>query len=384
MLYDIAVVGAGVAGTCAAYTAAKCGLSVVLLEKEALPRYKLCGGAVTRKTVELLAGEGINLPAGIFHKIRKVRVRIPGAEREMYLPEGEILTTYRDVLDYALAKEAERAGAELRDATRVKGLTLRHEECLLETGQGEVRSRFVIGCDGVNSAVRRHALGWSFPAHQVGVAAEYEIPGLSLDAMEIHFGHASFSYAWAFPKREGATVGVAELASRLQGSIALRLKDFASTLPYLDASALPAPKAHLIPMGGIRRRVVNRRAALAGDAAGFVDPLSGEGTYYAALSGIKAAQLAGEVLEGRVKSLQSYQRFCDTEILPDLRALLYLGRLFYFSMDFSYHLFHNSDVLLSVISALGKGEPKPREILRRAIAFSLRSFPGYVVRRIFR
>ncbi len=384
MLYDVAVVGAGVAGSCAAYAAAKRGLSVVLLEKEALPRYKLCGGAVTRKTMELLAGEGMRLPTKLFHEVRKVRVKIPGAEREIDVARGDILTTYRDVLDYALAKEAERAGTEIRDATRVRGIKLEHGKCLLETEHGEVSSRFVIGCDGVSSVVRKHFFGWRFPSRELGVAAEYEIPGLGLDAMEIHFGHASFSYTWAFPKREGATIGVAELASRLGESIVSRLESFASTLPYVKASELPPAKAHLIPMGGIRRKVAAPRAALAGDAAGFVDPLSGEGTYYAALSGIKAAQFVSEVLNGKEKSLLAYQSFCDRELLPDLRAMLYLGKLFYFNLDFSYHLFKNSDVLLSVISALGGGEPRPRVILRRALAFSLRSLPSYVVKRIGR
>lgn len=64
--------------------------------------------------------------------------------------------------------------------------------------------------------------------------------------------------------------------------------------------------------------------------------------------------------------------------------MLHLSRLFYFNLDFSYHMFLKSDVLLSVISALGKGEPKPREILRRAVLYSLRNLPGYVLRRIWR
>ena len=377
MRYDLAVAGAGVAGSCAAFAAAKRGLSVVLLEKKKLPRYKLGGGAVTRKTMELLAGEGIKLPLKLFHEVRRVRVKIPNAEREIEIPRGEILTTYRDVFDFALAKEAERAGAELRDATTVKGVRREGKGLVIKTERGEVRARFVIGCDGVSSVVRRHLFGWRFPPSELGVAAEYEVPALSLNTMEIHFGHASFSYAWAFPKQGGATIGVAELASRLEEGIFARLKRFASALPYLDASALPPARAHLIPMGGIRRKVAAPRALLAGDAAGFVDTLSGEGTYYAALSGIKAAHFASKALRDEEKLL-AYQRFCDRELLPDLKAMLRLSRLFYFNLDFSYHLFKNSYVLLSVISALGKGEPKPREILKRAIIYSLRNLPGYL------
>jgi geranylgeranyl reductase family protein len=382
MRYELVVVGAGFAGACSAFAAARRGVNVLLLEKEALPRYKLCGGAVTRKTLELLAGEGMRLPRKLFHRVRRVRVKIPGAERELHVPGNSILTTYRDLLDHALVREAERAGAEVLQRVRVKEVR-RGQHCWrLDTSTGEVEARFLLGCDGVSSTVRRHLFGWRFPPEELGVAAEYEVPGLSLDAMEIHFGHASFSYAWAFPKRDGATIGVAELASRLQEGIFSRLERFAATLPYLHST--PEPRSHPIPMGGIKRKVALPEAALAGDAAGFVEPLSGEGTYYAALSGIVAAQLVSRVLEGREESLLGYQRFCDGELLPQLRAMLYLGRLFYFKPEFSYHLFENTDVLLGVISALACGDPPPTALLRRAILTSLRHLPGYLARKIRR
>ncbi|NOZ59182.1 MAG: NAD(P)/FAD-dependent oxidoreductase [Euryarchaeota archaeon] len=382
MRCELAVVGAGVAGACAAHAAATRGVKVLLLEKEALPRYKLCGGAVTRKTLELLAGEGIRLPRRLFHEVRRVRVKIPGAERELRVPENSILTTYRDILDHALVREAERAGAEVLEKARVKEVR-RGQGCWrVSTTRGEVEARFLLGCDGVSSVVRRSLFGWRFPPDELGVAAEYEVEGLSLDAMEIHFGHASFSYAWAFPKREGATIGVAELASRLEEGIFDRLERFAATLPYLRST--PKPRSHPIPMGGIRRRVALGEAALAGDAAGFVEPLSGEGTYYAALSGIMAGKLVGRVLEGREENLLAYQRFCDSQLLPQLRAMLYLGRLFYFKPDFSYHLFENTDVLIGVIAALAGGEPPPRLLLRQAILTSLRHLPGYLARKLSR
>ncbi len=379
MRCELAVVGAGVAGSCAAFAAAKRGLRVMLLEKKALPRYKLCGGAVTRKTLELLAGEGIRLPAKIFHEVGRIKIYIPGAEREMRVEEGSILTTYRDTFDHALAREAERAGAELLDESRVRRVVQAGDGFLIETTKGELRARFLLGCDGVASAVRRCLFGWSFPPGELGVAAEYEVPGLSVESMEIHFGYASFSYAWVFPKRDGATIGVAELASRLQGGIFSRLERFASTLNYL--SSPPEPKAHLIPMGGIRRKVALARAALAGDAAGFVEPLSGEGTYYAALSGIMGAQFAVRALsEGG--DLLPYQRFCDRELLPQLRAMLWLSRLFYFRQDFSYHLFKKSDLLLDVVTALARGRPEPQQLLRRAIVSSARYLPGYLTAKL--
>ncbi len=380
MLYDLAVVGAGVAGSIAAYQAAEKGLKVALLEKEHLPRHKLCGGAVTEKTVKLLKSLGITLDSETLGlEIRKVKMKIPWSEKSLDVGKGKIFTTSRDIFDHFLALKAQEAGAELFQGTFVKSIGLGATPVVRFRG-GEVKARYIIGADGFYSLVARRAkLRDSFPKTQLGVAAEYEINGdFGLDTMEIHFGRSSFSYSWVFPKKDGVTVGVAELGSRLKGSIKEYLEGFARS--FLEGRKLPKPRSFAIPMGGIRRKVANDRVALTGDAAGFVDPLAGEGTYYAALSGYLAAESVVSALNG--KSLEEYQRLTDREILPDLRALLRIAKLFYLNLDFSYYLFEESDLLPGIITLLATGEQKPRDFYKDALLFSLRKLPGYIIKKI--
>lgn len=382
MGYDLAVVGAGVAGSVAAYQGAKQGLKVALIEKELLPRYKVCGGAITGKTLNLLESLEIKPPEEVLGlEVGSVKVKTPRGERSIGVGRRKLFLTYRSAFDFFLAGKASEAGAELFEGSRVGDIGLKGEP-ELQFKAGEIKASYIIGADGFYSLVARRAkMRGRYSSNELGVAAEYELrenPGL--EAMEIHFGDSSFGYSWVFPKEGGATVGVAELASRLNGDIRSKLKGFASSLEWLDESRLPRAESFALPMGGIRRRVASDRVALAGDAAGFVDPLGGEGTYYAALSGYLAAESVLSAING--ESLRGYQELTDREILPDLKALLRLARLFYFNLDFSYYLLNESRIMASMVRVLSTGKPNPKEFYGRALLYAVRELPGYAWKRL--
>ncbi len=383
MNYDLAVVGAGVAGSVAAYHAAKKGLKVVLLEKERLPRHKLCGGAITEKTVNLLKNLGMTPDRqSLGLEIENVTVKVPGGEKSIKISSGKIYTTYRNIFDNFLAMKAQEAGAELFQDTFVRSIDIGTSPVLYIRGGDEIRAKYIIGSDGFYSLVARETkLRESFPKNQLAIAAEYEIKGnFDIDAMEIHFGRSSFSYSWIFPKEDGVTIGVAELGSKLKSSIKDYLDNFVKAQNFLYGTKLPVSESFAIPMGGIKRVVANDRVALAGDAAGFVDSLSGEGIYYAALSGYLAAEAVKSALQGG--SLKDYQRTTDREILPDLRALLRIAKLFYFNMGFSYYLFEESDILQNIITLLAGDIVRPRDFYRDAFIFSVRKFPSYILKNV--
>ncbi len=383
MNYDLAVVGAGVAGSVAAYHAAKKGLKVVLLEKERLPRHKLCGGVITEKTVNLLKNLGMTPDRqSLGLEIENVKVKVPGAEKNIKISSGKIYTTYRNIFDNFLAMKAQEAGAELFQDTFVRSIDIGTSSVLHIRGGDEIRAKYIIGSDGFYSLVARETkLRESFPKNQLAIAAEYEIKGnFDIDAMEIHFGRSSFSYSWIFPKEDGVTIGVAELGSKLKSSIKDYLDNFVKAQNFLCGTKLPVSESFAIPMGGIKRVVANDRVALAGDAAGFVDSLSGEGIYYAALSGYLAAEAVKSALQGG--SLKDYQRTTDREILPDLRALLRIAKLFYFNMGFSYYLFEESDILQNIITLLAGDIVRPRDFYRDAFIFSVRKFPSYILKNV--
>ena len=179
---------------------------------------------------------------------------------------------------------------------------------------------------------------------------------------------------------DGVTIGVAELGSRLKGSIRDYLDNFVKAQTFLDGTKLPVSESFAIPMGGIKRVVANDRVALAGDAAGFVDPLSGEGIYYAALSGYLAAETVKSALQGG--SLKDYQKATDREILPDLKALLRIAKLFYLSLGFSYYLFEESDILQNIVTLLAGDRVRPRDFYRDSLIFSVRKFPSYILKNV--
>jgi len=377
MVYDLAVVGAGVAGSLAAYQGAIEGLKVALLEKESLPRYKTCGGAITVKTLDLLSSRGISLPSEVLgREVREMKVVSPRGGRSYRIEGGSIFLTYRSVLDNFLAKKAEEAGAELMEGARVKGLRLK-EKARLESDRGSVDARYVVGADGFHSPIAREAgIRKRFPPQEMGVAAEYELEGrYDKEAMEIHFGDCNYGYAWVFPKQEGLTIGIAERGDRLEVSIRQKLKEFAHCQGMKN---LPRARTSALPMGGVKRGVVRGRVALAGDAAGFVEPLAGEGTYYAALSGILAAEVVGR------GEMEEYQVVTDRELLPDLRALRRVANMFYLNLDFSSYLLMESSIMRSAISVLSTGKPSPRELHSQALLHTLKALPGYARERVAR
>lgn len=381
-MHDLVVVGAGCAGSAAALEAAELGLDVLLIEKEALPRYKLCGGGISRKTLDLLHGRGVEIPESIIEaKVDRLKMVTPSFSTLIETDETIVVLTYRDKFDYFLAKLAEKAGAEIKDKTSFIDVSFHNEYCEVETSREKIKARCVIAADGVNSRVARKAgLPAKPPKNRVVAAAEFEIPDApETGCIEFHFGQAKFGYGWVFPKRSGSTIGIGELVSNLGGaSIRDVLYEF---VKKFSLKSLPEPKSHLIPLGG-SSVLAGRRVALCGDAAWLVDAVAGEGTYYAINSGFLAARSAAEVASGRAESMQSYQRVAEEEILPDLRASLGISNHMYANLDFFYHLLEKEHRIRKMFSWIATREVRFPEIYREGILLSLKNYPGFVLSRL--
>ena len=316
---DVAVVGGGPAGSTAARSLAKAGRDVLLLEAEPSPRDKVCGGGLRPSVLtrfphlEALGGrfiEGIS---------RTGVMTAPGGPEVSYTaPEGDMPIMYqtrRSVFDRVLLEDAAAAGAKVMEGTKVvnaaggqKGWRLRTEDGL------EVLARGVIGAGGARCPLGRRmrfaARGTAtFPQDRLAVAwaREYVVGedfverAYGADRMtriDLREGNVT-GYAWAFPKREHVNVGFGALVGDLHDGIGLgKAEAYARRLSKMGL--LPkdptggAWRAAPIPMGGPEGPVSRPGALSTGDCAGLVSPLSGDGIYYAILSG----QLAGEVMHG--------------------------------------------------------------------------------------
>jgi geranylgeranyl reductase family protein len=304
-MYDLIVVGAGPAGASAARTAAQLGLKTLLLEKEKIPRSKLCGGGVTPKVLKLF---DFTLPSELIEcTVRSTRIHVGEGSFNFETGRPLVYMTSRSKFDTFLTNKAVEVGVELRDEKPVYKVAATDSYVEVKTPDGSFQCRVLIGADGMGGPT---ASGGRFyerwKPDQVAYAIESEIPvgekGVQdfigdQSYFDIYFGVSPAGYGWVFPKDDHLTVGVGCRLSKLRDAHGL-FKGFVKSIPELQGRGIPKPQAHLIPLGGAARiPSVADRMFLAGDCAGFAEPLLGEGIYFSVLGAQIAAQVAVQACE---------------------------------------------------------------------------------------
>ena len=293
--YDAIVVGAGPAGSTTAYRLARAGARVCLLDRARFPRDKPCGGGLTLRAVRELP---LSVEPVVEERVDTLELGFRYAQRWSRRAEKPlILMTQRRRLDAFLAEQAAAVGAEFRDGAKVTAV----DPAGVVTLDGErLEADVVVGADGANGITAR-SLG--LPAHEHGVALEGNV-GYASARRERYGGRAVVElgvvpggYAWVFPKGDHVNVGVGGWQSE-GPRLRERLRELCSALG-IDERDVHDLRGHRLPMRGATRRPVQGRVLLVGDAAGLVDPLSGDGMYEAFVSARLAAEtiLAGGGLE---------------------------------------------------------------------------------------
>ena len=320
MDYDVIVVGAGVGGATAAYHLGEAGYRVLVLERERLPRYKPCGGGVPRSVFSYFP---FPLDEAIEARVARIRYSYRGQEEATVpLPDEAIVMVRRDKFD---ALVLEQARCEVREATSVTAVVEGEDSVVVATKDGqEFRGRYLIGADGANSIVARD-LGLR-RGKVMGASIEAEVP-LAPRAMAdwaqtalFEFGALRYGYLWVFPKREHLSVGIGSFRKRKEKLRDLLQQEIAKFGISLDGVTL---HGHPLPVYIRSERLNTARSLLVGDAAGLMDPLSGEGIRYA----VKSARLASEaIVRGE---LDKYTAWVQIEIGVNLSHARWLVALFY-------------------------------------------------------
>ena len=288
--YDVLVVGAGPAGSATAIHLARGGARALLVDKARFPRDKPCGGGLTGRA---LRAAPCSVDPVVEHVVDRFELRLRYGRRfERDCGEPMILMTQRHRLDAYLAEQAAEAGAEFRDTARVDDLTIGAGGVEARVGGVRVKADVVVGADGANGVVAKSAgLGDGIVR---GVALEGNVSWDVLDAERyrgravVELGVVPGGYAWVFPKGDHANLGVGGWQS--EGP---RLRDHLARLA--EAHRVPVEqltdiKGHRLPMRPVGCSPAAGRVLLVGDAAGLVDPLSGDGIYEAFVSGKLAAE----------------------------------------------------------------------------------------------
>ncbi len=328
--YDVIIVGSGPAGSSAAWRLAQAGLAVAVLEKAALPRYKTCGGGIIGRAIQAL-------PLDVHHVVEQdchaaqLNVLPSSLSFTTHRSTPIVSMTMRDQFDYALLSAAQAAGAVVHQRCAVEDVSLRGEVVTVATNQGSMNAKFVVAADGALSAVARKMR--MADGRVLIPALEYEVtvPQDRLDSFRgvarFDFGVLPRGYAWVFPKKDHLSIGVLSMAQRgsdVKGAMA-------RYLDLLGCRDVTQVEQHgfVIPIRPRKGPFAEQRILLVGDAAGFADPVTGEGISFAVRSGLMAAQslIDGDLDEATVS--ETYRRMLDEAILPELRTGRWLARLLY-------------------------------------------------------
>ncbi len=364
---DVIVVGAGPAGSAAAYWCASAGLTVLLLEKAAFPRDKVCGDGLTPRAVKELVAMGVPLREGDGW-IRNEGLRVIGGGHRLELPWPELssfpsfgLARSRMSLDHALAEHARSAGAKLLERTqvtgplldertgRVVGVTARPvDDAGRRAGDPvEYRAPVVIAADGVSAR-----LGLSLGLEKrmdrpmgVAVRTYFRTPRHDDAWMESHLelwdgapGRSNLmpGYGWIFALGDGtANVGLGSVASGAppktdyKGLFARWMANAPAEWEFTPDNQLGPVQGAALPMGFNRTPLYTRGLMLVGDSGGMVSPFNGEGIAYA----LQAARVAADAVvqahargtaTAKERALQTYAQ----TMRDDLGGFYTLGRYF--------------------------------------------------------
>jgi geranylgeranyl reductase family protein len=360
--YDTIIAGAGPAGSTAARLLARQGARVLLLDRARFPRDKPCGGGVT---VRAASEAGIDLSPVIERTVTEVRVSFRlGSSFTRSSPEALSYMTQRRLLDQYLAQQAAAAGADFRDGLAVREIELDNSGVVVRANGDVFRARTLVGADGANGAVSR-ALGLE-PAGDAAVALEGNIPAEDdawAQAIALDFGGIPGGYGWLFPKGDHLNVGVG--GWRWVGpSLRERLVALCRFLG-LDDTKLFGLRGHHLPLRAPGAPLVRGPALLAGDAAGLVDPLSGEGIDAAFASGRLAAEAAGRYLAGETPDLSSYETAVERELMADIEVSRKLQAVFQRVPRPCVALMRRSDRFWRVLCSFVRGESSYTGLRRR-------------------
>lgn len=347
--FDVIIVGAGPAGSFAAERLARAGVRVALFDGRPEGEPKACGGGVTSKALKAWP----HLLEAVGRTIDELDMYSPSG-KHLHLKLDEPFAVYsRIAFDTFLRERAREAGAHVfADKISGQGFKRADDAWTIKTKSGEEFScKYLIGADGANSAIAKKLAGPLAPAEmEVAFGYRAPLPESSNAATVVAFLPKWVGYAWAFPRIDHVSFGIAttqdafdhEALDRLLwdfmvsyyevaqfgNSRAMRLWSRQSDGAKVNslrhkAERYAARIPGLAPRTWDTRKACGDGWALLGDAAGFADPVTGEGIYYA----LKSAELfANAYLKGKPSE---YERLWRADFGGDLKRASQMRRRFY-------------------------------------------------------
>ncbi len=314
--YDAIVVGGGPAGSTTAYRLAEQGASVLLADRARFPRDKPCGGGLTLRAVRQCPVD----PTPVVEEwIDKVELRFRYRRAVVHrTSEPVVWMTQRRRLDAFLLDSARERGVEVREGAKVE---VEPGNTVVISGE-RLTADALIGADGANGVTAKAVGLGNGIVYGVAFEGNVKYPILPqaryAGRLVLELADIPGGYAWVFPKGDHANVGVGGWES--EGPKLREHLRRACEAHGLEPGDLKELRGHRLPLRRPGTRIGGERALLVGDAAGLIDPVSGDGMYECFVSGRLAASAVMELLAGRASTLEPYEQAVGEELAPLHRA----------------------------------------------------------------
>ncbi len=371
MQYDVIIVGAGPAGSTAGMALKDRGYKVLMIDKSIFPRDKFCGGGLSRRVIKRFPFLAESIHSIPLHDVQNVCIASPnGITAYEQRKEPIYFMIRRRDFDTMLLKRCRNNGIDVLEGQRVTRLIRKTDsiEVLVHTGQ-KFSGKLVIGADGVHSVIAKQSglnPGWNADEIAIDFMEESSYQHFHLNerkTMYVFYGYnASDGYGYVFPKKDHVNIGIGFLKNFYQKSQQKPYETYKQFVGFLNkhgfVEGTPQRRnfhGFFLPLGGPLHKTFTDRVLLCGDAAGFVNAFTGEGIYYAMVSGEHAANTAMQALRYdnfRETVLSNYQKSWRGEIGQELKL----------SVKIQKELFARIHLVDTIVKAAKNNPP-----LRRAL-----------------
>lgn len=323
-LYDIAIIGAGLAGLCAAIQMAKKSYSVLLLEKQEFPFHRVCGEYISMESWNFMKNLGLPLDDMQLPRITRLKISAPNGTylQQSLQPGGFGISRY--TLDQELATIARSQGVTLLENTEVKAVDFKDNQHLLQSNRGEFRARLLLASWGKRSLMdkklKRGFIEKPMPARRNFVAVKYHVRAdLPTDSIELHNfedGYCGISkvdgdrYCMCYLTTAAALQKCSNSIEELEQEVLMKnpfLKKYLSEFPKLYEAPLSISQVNFEPKQSVEQHIL-----MLGDAAGLITPLCGNGMSMAMHASHLAAPLAAAFLNGSMNRAQLETTYTET------------------------------------------------------------------------
>ncbi|HKN86317.1 MAG TPA: geranylgeranyl reductase family protein [Nitrospiraceae bacterium] len=388
---DVLVVGLGPAGATAAYELSRAGVSVIALDKETHPRYKVCGGGLSARIDLILSSEFHSV---VEQRIHGVQFTYQGKESLIIDDDGPIAyMVMRDRFDHLLVQKARQAGTTIYENESVVDCASLVDGVEVRTERGCYRAKVIIGADGANSRVAQRLFTGRRVRRSPALESEVQTNRVSSYPGErrivVDVGATNRGYAWVFPKKDRLSIGIGDFHGR-PSSLKRLFHRFVVRDQTLSALDIPPACGHPLPLYDApyalsTQSLVRGRALLVGDAAHLVDPLFGEGIYYAIRSGQMAADAVLGTFSDQNRPLLDYDAAVRQEIYPEFHVATRLAHIIYTFPRLCHRLTSRHQEVIHLYYDVFKGretyqtfyakakglvKASTKDLLRKAITFS--------------